>query len=125
MGDSNNNVLWIRAEDISLTDGDDVSTWVDYSGNGNDLTQTDALYKPVFKTNIVNRLPAVRFEKTNGRIRKTNFTDFPTTAITAIYVNKNNGESSDGILSYASSANNNVYYMAVIHYTHIDLKVSI
>ena len=62
------NILWLRSEDItSLVDDDDISSWSDFSGNGNDLSQPTPTLTPVYKTSILNGFPAVRFEKTNGR----------------------------------------------------------
>lgn len=111
VGNSATNVLWLRSEDISsLTDGDDIALWADFSSNGNDVSQPVASYTPIFKTNIRNGFPAVRFNKTNGRLRRTNFSEFPTTQITAIYVNSNT-EGTDGILSYASSSSTNDFLL--------------
>ncbi|MCD6366177.1 MAG: T9SS type A sorting domain-containing protein, partial [Bacteroidales bacterium] len=111
IGNTSSNVLWLQAGDITgLNDGDDISSWIDNSGNSNDVSQPNSSYTPIYKTNILNGYPIVRFNKTNGRIRKTNFAQFPTTAITEIYVNKNS-ESSDGILSYASTASNNDFLL--------------
>ncbi len=108
VGDNTSNVLWVKADEITgLSDGNDITTWSDNSGNTNDLSQSNASFKPIYKTSIINGNPVVRFNKTNGRLRKANFTDFPTNEITEIYVNANAGESSDGILSYTSSATDN------------------
>jgi hypothetical protein len=112
VGSSASNVMWFKAEDLSsLSDGDNITSWIDASGNGNDLTQPNTSFTPVYKTSILNGFPAVRFEKLNGRLRRTGFTTFPTSAITAIYVNKNAGENNDGVLSYASSASNNDFLL--------------
>jgi hypothetical protein len=54
--------FWIRANTLSLSDNDPVTTWPDESGNGNDVSQSTAGFKPVFKTNILNGLPIVRFD---------------------------------------------------------------
>ena len=43
-------------------DGAVVSSWVDLSGNGRDLGQTDAVRQPVFKANGLNGLPTVVFD---------------------------------------------------------------
>jgi hypothetical protein len=45
---------------VGLVDGDPVSTWADQSGNGNDATMTGS-NRPIYKTNIVNGKPIVRF----------------------------------------------------------------
>jgi hypothetical protein len=111
VGGNTSNVLWLRSDDLSLNDGDNITTWADFSTHGNTMEQTDNTLNPIFKTNLINGYPVVRFEKDNGRIRKTNFLDFPSTELTAIYVNKNNGEIHEGILSYATTANNNDFLL--------------
>ena len=112
VGDATSNILWLSADNITgLADGNDITTWTDGSGNSNDLTQSDSSLNPIYKTNILNGLPAVRFNKSNGRIRRNNFTTFPTTAITEIYVNSNNEGANDGILSYASEADDNDFML--------------
>jgi hypothetical protein len=107
VGNSSSNILWLKADNISsLSDNDDITTWSDASGNSNDLSQSNASFKPIYKTNVLNGFPSVRFNKANGRIRRTGFTSFPTTAITAIYVNINNAENNDAFLSYTSTTDN-------------------
>lgn len=107
VGTASSNLVWLEADSIKgLSDGDDITTWNDGSGNNLDFSQPNASYKPIFKNNILNNKPVVRFEKTNGRIRRTSFSSFPTTTITTFFVNKNT-ENGDGILSYASGGSNN------------------
>lgn len=52
--------LWLKADSLVLSDNDPVSTWADDSGNGRDVTQAGSL-RPIYKTNIVNGEPVVRF----------------------------------------------------------------
>lgn len=56
------NVLWLSADALSLSDTDPVSTWIDLSGNGNDASQTSASARPLFRTGMVNGMPAVVFD---------------------------------------------------------------
>ena len=106
VGSSSSNILWNRSEDLSsLSNGDRITTWADQSGNSNDLSQPDALFKPEYVTNQQNGFPVVRFNQSNGRIRKTNFSDFPTSEITVFIVNKNSTESNDALFSYEYSDN--------------------
>ncbi len=60
-------LLWLDASQIvGLNDGDPVSTWADESGNGNDVTQSNAQEKPTYQTNELNGLPVVNFTPTGG-----------------------------------------------------------
>ena len=112
IGDNSSNILWLRSNDIKgLSTGDSVTSWVDTSGNSNDFSQPVDSFTPEYQGNIVNGHPVVRFNKTNGRLRKTGFTTFPTTAISAIFVNRNNGETGDATLSYATSSHNNEFLL--------------
>lgn len=55
--------LWVEARLITdLNDEDGVETWNDHSGNNNALTQSNSDLKPIFKTNILNGLPVLRFD---------------------------------------------------------------
>lgn len=55
--------IWLKAGAIAgLADGAGVDTWSDRSGQGNDVSQATAGYQPLFKTNIVNGKPVVRFD---------------------------------------------------------------
>lgn len=58
--------MWLDADAITgLSDSDPVSTWSDQSGNSNDATQATGANQPLYKTNIVNGKPVVRFDNTN------------------------------------------------------------
>lgn len=111
VGSSSSNLMWFKSEDISaLADGDDVMSWLDASGNSNNVSQPNSSFTPIYKTGVLNGFPAVRFQKTNGRLRRTGFTTFPTNTITAIYVNSTI-DTGDGVLSYASSSSNNDFLL--------------
>ncbi len=69
VGDKTTNDLWLRADqdvlngsDNPASAGDDVKTWTDQSGNDNHLTQTTASQQPEYQTNVINNLPALRFD---------------------------------------------------------------
>lgn len=54
---------WLKADALSLNNGDEVTTWTDSSGSGNNATQsTEATRKPNYFTNVQNSLPIVRFD---------------------------------------------------------------
>jgi hypothetical protein len=107
VGTSGSNILWLKADEITgLSSGDDLATWADQSGNTNDLSQPSAAaLAPVYITSQINGLPVARFNKANGRIRRTGFTDFPTTEISVFYINRTS-DNGDGVFSYNSSSDN-------------------
>ena len=56
-------LLWLKADGIvGLSDGDAVATWLDETTNNNDFSQATASFRPVYKTNILNGKPIVRFD---------------------------------------------------------------
>ena len=55
--------VWLAANKITgLSDGDVVATWSDSSGQSNDFAQSTASKKPLYKTNIFNSKPAIKFD---------------------------------------------------------------
>jgi hypothetical protein len=55
--------LTYTAVAVGLSDGDTIDTWPDSSGNGNNALKVGT---PIFKTNIVNGKPVVRFITANS-----------------------------------------------------------
>jgi hypothetical protein len=56
---------WYKADALTLNDGDAVATWTDSSGLANDAAQATGANQPLYKTNILNGLPVIRFDGTN------------------------------------------------------------
>jgi hypothetical protein len=55
--------LWFDASAITgLNDTDPVATWPDLAGFGNDATQGTFGSRPLYRTNILNGLPAIRYD---------------------------------------------------------------
>lgn len=66
-------VAWYDASQITgLTNGQAVATWPDLSGNGNDLTQGTAGFRPIYKTDILNGMPSVRGDGVDDRLDTSN-----------------------------------------------------
>lgn len=66
--------LWLKADAITgLSDGNAVSSWSDSSGNSNNASQSTTASQPLYKTNIVNGLPVVRFDGSNDSIKTSAF----------------------------------------------------
>src|SRR5580765_10921 len=51
---------WLKADALSLSDGDPVTTWADSSGSGYDVASSGA-QRPIYHTGIVNGKPALQF----------------------------------------------------------------
>ncbi len=65
--------LWLKADQLSLSDNDPVSTWADQSGNSNDVTASLTV-RPTYKANIQNGKAVVRFDGSNDVMNKSSFT---------------------------------------------------
>ncbi|HJU87206.1 MAG TPA: S8 family serine peptidase, partial [Gemmatimonadota bacterium] len=56
-------VLWLQSDALTgLAEGAPVATWPDRSGAGNHASQAVASKRPVYRTGVVNGLPAVQFD---------------------------------------------------------------
>lgn len=57
-------VLWLRADDLDLENGDSVDTWHDQSGDGRNFTQSTASKKPTFVASdaTFNSKPCLSFD---------------------------------------------------------------
>lgn len=54
--------VWLKADSLALNDNDPVASWLDSTSNHIDVLQGIAGSKPLFKTNIINGKPIVRFD---------------------------------------------------------------
>lgn len=80
VGTSANNVLWLKADagTSSTVDGTGISTWTDQSGNSNTVSQATANQQPLYRTNIINGMPAIQFDNNNATNDKMQGADSPT-----------------------------------------------
>ncbi|MFT5878423.1 MAG: hypothetical protein ACI8SA_002290, partial [Dokdonia sp.] len=63
VGDASSNGMWLKADDITLTNGAAVTSWADASGNGNGAAQGTATKQPTFISSAnMNGMPTVRFD---------------------------------------------------------------
>lgn len=66
---------WLKADAITgKNDGDTITTWSDSSRFGHSPTQATGSLKPLYKTNIKNGLPVVRFDGTDDILQAADFT---------------------------------------------------
>ncbi|MCD6556859.1 MAG: hypothetical protein J7K64_06660, partial [Bacteroidales bacterium] len=108
------NVLWLDASSLGLSDGADIATWADLSGNNNNLSQSTAGFTPIFKNDAgnINGHPRAEFSKANNRIVINPFNDMPTSGITNFVIYKTaSAEGNDGLLSYNTSSRDNAFLL--------------
>lgn len=58
-------INWYSADSLALADGAAVSSWTDLSSFGRHAVQATGANQPVFKTNIMNGKPVIRFDGSN------------------------------------------------------------
>lgn len=62
VGNVSNNGIWLKADDLTLNNGDLVTSWIDRSGNVNDAENTNPVEQPDFVSNSpINGRPALYF----------------------------------------------------------------
>ncbi len=101
---------WFKADAITgLSDGAAVSTWDDSSASNYDLTQGGGINQPLYKTNIINGKPVVRFDGSNDYMQNTSISGF-TSAASVLLMQKINGNQNAGSyeLGYNSGVNTGI-----------------
>ena len=59
--------LWVRSDvGVTLDGSNNVQSWLDLSGNGNNVTQATAANRPPLVTNQINGWPSVRLNTSDG-----------------------------------------------------------
>jgi len=100
--------LWLKADDITgLNDGDSLTTWEDSSINDLDATQSTVDKKPIYKTNMINSQPAVRFDGVNDLLVT------PSTSAAAgvtIFSVVKSADTSGGYLLWLGGNNNSIIH---------------
>ncbi|HQQ97542.1 MAG TPA: T9SS type A sorting domain-containing protein [Cyclobacteriaceae bacterium] len=68
VGTSAANPLWLKADagTSTTTNGAALSAWTDQSGNANNAAQATPALQPLYKTNVINGMPAIQFDNTAG-----------------------------------------------------------
>jgi len=61
-------IAWLKADAIGSGDGTPISTWFDSTVNNNNFSQSTSANKPLYKINIQNSLPVVRFDGINDTL---------------------------------------------------------
>lgn len=80
--------LWLRADEITgVSDGDNLATWLDESGQANDFAESNDARRPSYHTAVQNGLAAVRFVRGNSE-RLTNGSSLDFTAAATVFIAK-------------------------------------
>ncbi len=67
--------IWLDASQLTgLSDGNAISSWTDFSGGSHHAVQASGTRQPLYKTNIQNGKPVVRFDGSNDSIATPSFT---------------------------------------------------
>jgi hypothetical protein len=67
VGNATDNSLWLRANagTSSTIDNQPIDLWMDQSGNGNHVRQTNAPQQPLYRAAQMNGFPAIQFDNAN------------------------------------------------------------
>lgn len=68
-----NLAIWLKADVLSLTNGDVVPSWTDSSGNGRPAVQATSARQPTFRAAVLNGKPVVRFDGVDDFLRTVTF----------------------------------------------------
>ena len=96
-------LVWLRADYLSLSDGDVVATWPDLSGNSNNAVQSTLAKRPTFKTAIHNSLPVVRFATDDWMKIPVLMGDTADGGMTVFVISKSSNDTLGAILSTRSA----------------------
>ncbi|MEM7550690.1 MAG: hypothetical protein AAF363_13495 [Bacteroidota bacterium] len=107
------NVLWLTGDSTTLS-GTDVAVWRDISGNANDfIPGVTEDSRPADVTGMLaNGFSLVEFDNTGtgaSRMVRPNFTDMPSSSITALVVFQSNTNAAEAVLSFANNGQSNEY----------------
>jgi hypothetical protein len=95
--------LWLRADSITVDNGDTISEWKDRSGNGRDFSQSVANDKPTFvaSDSTFNNKPCVQFSSNDALLRAFD-AGLNTNEFTTILVMSTNNDNNNYQLGYES-----------------------
>lgn len=114
--------LWLKADTLVLADGAAVSSWADQSGNGRNAAQATGTKQPLYKVNIINGKPVLRFDSTDDCLTIP-AVDFSSTAGLSLFVVTATIPSATDRIIFETSANSSTSDGAILLYRQTDNKV--
>jgi len=106
-----NNVIWLDANSLGLTDGDDINSWTEKSNSfvfGQSTFATATV--PIFRDNALNGLPYAEFSRNLNALVLNPFNSMPSSTITTFIMMRTTGNT-DATISYATGSANNEYLL--------------
>ena len=79
-------VLWLKADQGVQTSGTSVTNWLDQSGHGHHVSQTNATDWPVLTNNVVGGRPAVRFANNSQYLTRDDALGFTGNAAMTVFM---------------------------------------
>jgi hypothetical protein len=106
IGSSTENNFWLDANSLSMLDNENIAQFTDVSGNNNTFTQLNSVKQPIYKTNIVNGMPVIRFDGVDDNMLSSSISALESSNVTWFIVYKQNVQKTCGIIasSYASES---------------------
>ena len=103
--------LWLLPDSLDETDGQEIDTWTDFSGNNNNLTGTGSNGNPLFRKNFINGHAGVQFQNDLSRFVVQPFS-MPSDAVSLFFVLRTDATTQEpNPFSYAISGQDNEYMM--------------
>ena len=120
-----NLALWLNASAVTgKSDGDAMATWADQSGNGRNATQATGTKQPLYKTNIVNGKPVLRFDSTDDCLTASAIDLTGTPAVSLFVVTATIGSATDRVV-FETSSNFNANVGSFILFRDTSNKVNV
>lgn len=88
-----------------------LATWPDKSGNGNDAAQATSGFRPQYRTNQINGLPAIKFDGSNDRVTNTGYAGIGTGEFTDFWVTSNSTPAASTVVGSMGSNTSNLGMM--------------
>lgn len=131
VGNATNNGLWLRGDAANYLPDEPVSIWLDQSGNGNHVRQTNAAQQPIFREGIINEYPMIEFDDVssagqNDFLTAPSHPSLDNTAGLTIFTvtQRSNTGSAHSIISKRRNIGDNAAYMVFFftgNYLNVDI----
>lgn len=116
---SGTNQLWLDAAQLNLSNGALVSSWTDFSGNGNTATSITSSNRPTYSTNQINGRASLVFDGTSDFLRTPSIAALNTGNISYFIVFEADLQTNVGVLLGGKYNDHNQFLMSYAGGTNI------